>query len=132
MIRYRADRKRLEGEDMTEWNGSGPTFTSARLGVLVLVALAGLLAGPTVAREMVVEFEHDGDPVYGVLPPGAIPAIEDPEFVSGEAADAQMAAEEPVFGLEIGGEARAYSLWQLDRHEIVNDEIGGVALAATW
>ena len=30
------------------------------------------------------EFEHDGDPVYGVLPPGEIPAIEDPEFVSAE------------------------------------------------
>ena len=99
---------------------------------LILVSLAGLSSGPTVATEMVIEFEHDGDPVYRVLQPGEIPAIEDPRFVDGETGDLQMAAEEPVFGLDIGGEARAYSLWQLDRHEIVNDEIGGVALAATW
>jgi hypothetical protein len=99
---------------------------------LALVSLAALSAGPTVATEMVVEFEHDGDPVYRVLPPGEIPAIEAPGFVSGETGDLQMTAEEPVFGLEFGGEARAYSLWQLDRNEIVNDEIGGVALAATW
>jgi hypothetical protein len=43
-----------------------------------------------------------------------------------------MAPEEPVFGLVVGDEARAYSLWQLDRHEIVNDRVGGIAFAATW
>jgi hypothetical protein len=32
----------------------------------------------------------------------------------------------------LGGEARAYSLWQLDAHEIVNDQIAGTAIAATW
>jgi hypothetical protein len=30
------------------------------------------------------------------------------------------------------GEARAYSLWQLDAHEIVNDVIRGSAIEATW
>jgi hypothetical protein len=117
---------------MSERYPSQSTRPSALRVVLVLVTLAGLPFAPTLAREMEVEFEHDGDPVYSVLPPGEIPAIEDPEFVSAEVGDLQMAADEPVFGLEIGGDARAYSLWQLDLHEIVNDEIGGVALAATW
>jgi hypothetical protein len=111
--------------------GSLKRATASSLA-LALVTLAGLSVGRVVAAEMTVEFEHDGDPVYRVLAPGEIPAIEDPGFVSGETGDLQMSAEEPVFGLVIDGEARAYSLWQLDRHEIVNDEIGGVALAATW
>ena len=73
-----------------------------------------------------------GDDVYQVLPVGAIPAIDDPSFVSGAAADAQMSPGEPVLGIVLDGEARAYSLWQLDAHEIVNDEIKGTAIAATW
>ena len=117
---------------MSERNRTRSTYPSAPSLVLILCAIVCLAVVPTSAREMVIEFEHDGDPVYGILAPGEIPAIEDPEFVSAEVGDLQMAPDEPVFGLDIGGDARAYSLWQLDRHEIVNDEIGGVALAATW
>ena len=73
-----------------------------------------------------------GEDVYELLPVGGIPAIDDPVFVSGEAADAQMQPNEPVLGVVLGGEARAYSLWQLDAHEIVNDELSGTAIAATW
>jgi len=73
-----------------------------------------------------------GDEVYQVLPLGAIPAIDDPDFVSGEEADAQMQPGEPVLGVVVGDTARAYSLWQLDGHELVNDEIEGTAIAATW
>jgi hypothetical protein len=73
-----------------------------------------------------------GEDVYQLLPVGAIPAIDNPEFVSGADADQQMRPEEPVLGVVLGGEARAYSLWQLDAHEIVNDQIAGTAIAATW
>ena len=74
----------------------------------------------------------DGDSVYQVLPPDAIPAIRSPEFVSGEAAAKQMSDDELVLGAVINGEARAYSLWQLDSHEIVNDVSGDVLFAVTW
>jgi len=74
----------------------------------------------------------EGDPIYRVLPAGAIPAIMGPVYVSGQEATVQMSAEEPVLGLLYRGEARAYSLWQLDRHEIVNDDIGGTPIAVTW
>jgi len=30
------------------------------------------------------------------------------------------------------GQAKAYSTWHLDRHEVVNDYIGETAIAATW
>jgi hypothetical protein len=73
-----------------------------------------------------------GDEIYKVLEVGAIPAIDDPAFVRGEEANQQMRPEEPVLGIVLDGEARAYSLWQLDAHEIVNDQIAGTAIAATW
>ncbi|HDL18904.1 MAG TPA: DUF3179 domain-containing protein [Bacteroidetes bacterium] len=74
----------------------------------------------------------DGDSVYQVLPPDAIPAIRSPEFVTGEEAAKQMSDDELVMGVVINGEARAYSLWQLDSHEIVNDVSGDVLFAVTW
>jgi hypothetical protein len=99
------------------------------LGVVLLAFNAVTHASPPAPK---VVATIGGEDVYQLLPVGAIPAIDDPEFVSGAEADLQMRAEEPVLGVVIGGEARAYSLWQLDAHEIVNDEIAGTAIAATW
>ncbi len=99
------------------------------LGVVILAFIDVSHAGPP-AAEVVATI--GGEKVYQLLPVGAIPAIDDPEFVSGADAELQMRAQEPVLGVVIGGEARAYSLWQLDAHEIVNDEIAGSAIAATW
>ncbi|MCP4902388.1 MAG: DUF3179 domain-containing protein [bacterium] len=76
--------------------------------------------------------KFDGEPMYTVLPPDAIPAIRRPEFVTGSAATSQMVPNEPVIGVVIGDEAHAYSAWQLDAHEIVNDKIAGTEIAATW
>lgn len=73
-----------------------------------------------------------GEDVYDVLPLGAIPAIDRPSFLTGKAGNDQMRADEPVLGVVIDGQARAYSLWQLDAHEIVNDRLAGTAIAATW
>ena len=111
--------------------------SSSRLAAfapLHLVLILGGLAGPPAGalQGMEVVFEHDGDPVYRVLPPGQIPAIDKPQFVRGDEADQQMSPNEPIFGLIMNDEARAYSLWQLDRHEIVNDSMGRTAFAATW
>jgi hypothetical protein len=37
-----------------------------------------------------------------------------------------------VLGVEQDGEAKAYSISLLSRHEIVNDSIGGQPIAVTW
>lgn len=105
------------------------------LGRTASVVLAVVLWGGAsfaASREPEVFAEVGGDPVYTVLPAGAIPAILEPEFVSGEKAASQMLAEEPVLGIVLGGEARAYSLWQLDGHEIVNDTVGGIPIVVSW
>ena len=74
----------------------------------------------------------DGDTVFQVLPPDAIPAIRNPAFVHGSEAAEQMSADEMIMGILVNGQARAYSLWQLDAHEIVNDQIGDIKFAVTW
>ncbi len=69
-----------------------------------------------------------------VLPPDAIPALTRPVFLSRAEAESFMHDDEPVLGLvdPVTGQARAYSLWHLERHEIVNDRLGGKLIAVTW
>ncbi len=102
----------------------------------ILLALFLLLAagGNGFAQRPAPEVHgvFDGDSMYTVLPLDAIPAIREPEFLSGFAATQQMSDEEPVIGVIVDGEARAYSMWQLDANEIVNDSVGETAFAVTW
>lgn len=105
----------------------------ALIGVLLLGVV--LLSNVAETQRRAVQEEKIGDGVLmTVLPKDAIPAIFNPEFVSGSEADAQMRDNEPVLGIvdPVTGEAKAYSLWQLDRHEIVNDRLGGKPVAVTW
>lgn len=75
--------------------------------------------------------EIDGDAVTRLLKPDAIPSIDAPKLI--RAKDAiSMADDEQVIGVVIDGEARAYSTWYLDFHEIVNDRMKGSAIAVTW
>ncbi len=61
----------------------------------------------------------------------SIPPIYQPRFVRA-ADDDKTGPLEPVLSVAIGGEARAYPIAILLWHEIVNDEIGGVPIAATY
>lgn len=70
--------------------------------------------------------------IITVLPRDAIPAIDDPKFVSVSEADEQYQDNELILGVEFNGDARAYSVPLLSSHEIVNDTVGGVKIAVTW
>lgn len=70
------------------------------------------------------------DDFVQLLPRGRIAAIDAPRFVA--VADARIPADAWVLGVALGGEARAYSLNLLNRHEVVNDRIGGRPVAAVW
>lgn len=93
-----------------------------RIPVILLVPLA--LATATCAAET---------PPPGVeqlLPRGRIAAVFEPVFVPAE--EAKITDDAWILGVEIDGEARAYSLNLLNRHEIVNDRIGERSFAAVW
>ena len=70
--------------------------------------------------------------IITLLPRDAIPAIDNPSFLSVEEADELYGPDELVIGVEFNGDARAYSIPYLSGHEIVNDTVGGVALSVTW
>ncbi len=61
-----------------------------------------------------------------------IPPIDNPKFESVAQTNEWLAPREPVIALEVNGVAKAYPLQILTRHEIVNDEIGGVPVAVTF
>jgi hypothetical protein len=67
---------------------------------------------------------------WGGVAVGGIPALLNPRMISSGQAT-YLIAEEPVFGVSINGDARAYPLRILDWHEMANDVVGGrpVALA---
>jgi hypothetical protein len=67
------------------------------------------------------------DEIQYVLPRDAIPAIKNPEYVPAD--EAGLDDNEPVVGITINGESRAYSVYLLNHHEIVNDRIGDTAFA---
>jgi hypothetical protein len=94
-----------------------------------------LAAAPAVAQRgpiLTLPPPIDGTAVFVALPPDAIRAIDAPAFLSGEAATRHMTADEPVLGLRLGDERRAYPLGYLSAHEIVNDRVGDTPIAVTW
>lgn len=61
-----------------------------------------------------------------------IRAIVDPKIASAD--EVSLAANALVIGVEVNGEARAYPINQLTgpMREIINDNLGGTAIATTW
>jgi hypothetical protein len=60
-----------------------------------------------------------------------IPAVDDPFVVDPAFADQLLEDTEQVMLVEHAGEARAYPVRSLIRHEIVNDDIAGLPVAVT-
>jgi len=68
--------------------------------------------------------------VEQLLPRGQIAAVTEPQFVP--ASEAEVPDDAWVLGVVVEGEAKAYSLNLLNRHEVVNDQSGDTGFAAVW
>lgn len=68
---------------------------------------------------------------YGGVSIDGIPPLDRPQFVTPEGAD-YLLDEEPVFGVVINGDARAYPLRILDWHEMANDVVGGESVSIAY
>lgn len=60
-----------------------------------------------------------------------IPALDNPTMLAAAEAD-YLEPWEPVFGIAINGDARAYPLRILDWHEMANDVVGGVPVSLAY
>jgi uncharacterized protein DUF3179 len=96
----------------------GTTF-----GWLAVAAMVPSMAGAAAAEDLPKGYRQ-------ILPRGRITAIDAPRFVP--AAKARIPGHAWVLGVVVEGQARAYSLNLLNRHEIVNDRAGGTSFAAVW
>ena len=67
----------------------------------------------------------------GGPPRDGIPAIDAPRFVAAKDASF-MQPDDRLLALSINGENKAYPIKILNWHEIVNDQLGGEAVAVTW
>jgi hypothetical protein len=67
----------------------------------------------------------------GGPPKDGIPSIDNPKF-AGVQGSQFVSDSDVVIGLEINGDARAYPLFILVWHEIVNDRVGDVPVAVTY
>jgi hypothetical protein len=68
----------------------------------------------------------------GGPPPDGIPPIDNPNFESVEDAADWLQDQSPVIAFELNGDARAYPLAIMTRHEITNDIVGDVPVVVTF
>lgn len=91
------------------------------------IALLMLLCGFNLDNVIVPREEI----MSGGPPKDGIPAILDPEFIPpGKAGFLQIS--DPVIGVKIGPEARAYPIKILNWHEVVNDTVNGIPIVVTF
>lgn len=65
-----------------------------------------------------------------LLPRDGIPPIYHPKFVA--AADSEWTDSTLVIGVELDGDARAYSVPYLNRREMVIDRVAGIPVLVSW
>ncbi len=111
-------------------------------GVLATLAGVVLFASSSTANPAVWRYEWPTtdfdktsvdfrDIISGGPRKDGIPPIDDPKFKPVSEIN-HLADTEPVIGLIVNGEKKAYPLQILMWHEIVNDEIGGVPVSVTF
>lgn len=115
-----------------EWYGATditppPGFTSWKGQLLSQIdpGFGELLRDEFPSRIRVEEIQWGGVRVDG------IPALDNAKMIPGAEAS-YLTPEEPVFGLAINGDARAYPLRIMDWHEMANDVVGGVPVSLAY
>jgi hypothetical protein len=69
---------------------------------------------------------------WGGVEKDGIPPVEDPVLADADAGDAMLSPGDPVFGVALDGDARAYPQHILVRHEVVNESFGDRGVAVTY
>ncbi|WP_265108557.1 DUF3179 domain-containing protein [Halosolutus halophilus] len=90
---------------------------------------------PTADRSLPEEYttrELDEASLSGGPGQDGIPSIDDPQFTSADDPPTNLADGDPVFGVVLNGEAKAYPQYILVWHEVVNDVGGGESIAVTY
>ena len=104
-----------------------------RLRLLTSVLALVLVTGTTAVAQDDEKTVTGGTPFHGVLQyraKDAKLALVRPLFVTAD--EAALPAGVSVVGVTVEGEHRAYPLYILKNHQVVNDRLGGLPIAASW
>jgi hypothetical protein len=120
-------------EDAYRWLGGHPEIEA----VPGYAAWKGDLYG--IIDRRFIDFFYEGVPasvpisgaVWGGVGVDGIPPLDDPVFTEPDDAT-YLELDEPVFGVSINGDARAYPLRILAWHELSNDVVGGKPVALVY
>ena len=108
-------------------------FVVGALSVALLGACGGAGDSPAGSETAPEKTVSGAEPFHGLLQyrgKDAKLALIRPSFLA--AADAHLADGVSVVGVSIGGAHRAYPLYVLKNHQVVNDTLAEVPLAASW
>jgi len=95
----------------------------------LLAVLATIVAAlPAAAGDLEEEFDRKA---RRAAPRDGFPVLNDPELVAAAKAKG-IDDSEPVIGIFLDGEARAYPISIMGRHELANDTCGDVPIAVSW
>ncbi|MGH9948057.1 MAG: DUF3179 domain-containing protein [Pyrinomonadaceae bacterium] len=123
-------------ETMTEWIGVNtslkpPTGYTAWKGELHAQLIDPRFKEFLYDGAAVAEGTRVAEVVWGGVKVDGIPALVNPKMLVAGEAD-YMTDDEPVFGVSINGDNRAYPLRILDWHEMANDVVGGKPVALAY
>jgi Protein of unknown function (DUF3179) len=147
--RYRGDQRifqslsKLTGRELNNWNDSmlwqevhpeikpNASFEAFKLDVFNRIDPAFMRflgkgrADPDSLRIRLEEI------VWGGVQVDGIPSLDNPKLIKAGEAD-YLKDSDPVFGVSINGDARAYPLRIMGWHEMFNETIGGVPVALAY
>lgn len=101
----------------------GQSSSSSQSGPLTVETVLPLPMSPAAISDKAVS---------GGPPKDGIPSIDTPKSISAEQASEWVAPGDPVFGVVLNGEVKAYPQKILVQHEICNDVIGGIPVSVTY
>ena len=122
---------RVEGDRLKGAHQLGPRRVEA-FGARGDAALEALRKERRKANERGDDLEADyAKHSRRAAPRDAFPVLFDPQLTpAAEASD--IRDDEPVIGIALGGQAKAYPVSIMGRHELANDTIGGRPITASW
>ncbi len=147
--RYRGDQRifmslsKLTGEELNNWNDAmlwqevhpqikpNASFQAFKLDVFNRIDpnfMRFLGDGRADAKKLKIRLEEI---VWGGVQVDGIPSLDNPKLIKAGQAD-YLQDSDPVFGVSINGDARAYPLRIMGWHEMFNETIGGVPVALAY
>ncbi|KAA3611432.1 MAG: DUF3179 domain-containing protein [Planctomycetota bacterium] len=107
------------------------TMGNLRLNFLGAGLLLPTLALPAFAQDIFSEADYERN-ARQVIARDGFPVLNFPEMRDAAKADRELREDEPVIGVFLGNEAKAYPISVMGSHELANDLCGKIPIAVSW